>query len=150
MNIKLITRVDGHYLDVMKRFDRKLFEELLPPVGKTDIIDFTGSMTGDKVHLRFITPLKAEWISDITDHGQDDNKAWFVDEGRVLPFGISYWKHRHIVKKVDNVTSEIIDDITYKASNPVLTLLMYPGLWLSFYPRKSIYKRYFKQTQNGL
>jgi ligand-binding SRPBCC domain-containing protein len=146
MNIKLVTRVDGHYLEVMKRFDRKLFEELLPPVGKTDIIDFTGSMTGDKVHLRFITPLKAEWISDITDHGQDDNQAWFVDEGRVLPFGISYWKHRHIVKRVDNITSEIIDDITYKASNPVFTLLMYPGLWLSFYPRKSIYKRYFKQT----
>lgn len=146
MNIKLTTRVDGHYLDVMKRFDRKLFEELLPPVGKTEIIDFTGSMTGDKVHLRFITPLKAEWISDITDHGQDDSKAWFVDEGRVLPFGLSYWKHRHIVRKVGNETSEIIDDITFKASNPVLSLIMYPGLWLSFYPRKSIYKRYFKQA----
>ena len=72
MRIKLNTQVQGHYLEVMKKFDRKLFEALLPPVGKTEIVDFTGSETGDKVHLRFITPFKAEWISDITEHGQNE------------------------------------------------------------------------------
>ena len=144
MNIKLSTKVNGHYLDVMKRFDRQLFEALLPPVGKTEIVAFTGSETGDKVHLRFITPFKAEWISDITDHGQDDKEAWFIDEGRVLPFGLTYWRHKHIVRKIDDHTSEIIDDITYKASNSILTLAMYPGLLASFYPRKPIYKKYFK------
>ena len=144
MRILLTTRVDGHYQDVMERFDRSLFEALLPPVGKTEIVEFTGSKTGDKVHLRFITPLKAEWVSDITEHGQDENETWFVDEGRILPFGLTYWKHRHIVRKVNENTSEIIDDITFKASNSLFTFIMYPGLWLSFYPRKSIYKNYFK------
>jgi len=147
MRIKLNTQVQGHYLEVMKRFDRKLFEALLPPVGKTEIVDFTGSETGDKVHLRFITPFKAEWISDITEHGQNEEEAWFVDEGRVLPFGLTYWKHRHIVRKIDDNTSEIIDDITYKASNSLFSLVMYPGLYLSFYPRKPIYRKYFKKDK---
>jgi ligand-binding SRPBCC domain-containing protein len=145
MKIKLSTVVSGHYLEVMKRFDRDLFTALLPPVGKTEIVEFTGSETGDKVHLRFITPFKAEWISDITDHGQDEDHAWFVDEGRTLPFGLKYWRHKHIVKKVDDHTSEIIDDITFKASNTVFSMLMYPGLWLSFIPRKPIYRKYFQK-----
>ena len=143
MNIKLKTRVNGHYLEVMKRFNRKLFEALLPPIGKTEIVEFTGSKKGDVVHLRFISPIKAEWISDITDHGQDEEEAWFIDEGRVLPFGLKSWKHRHIVRKIDDQTSEIIDDITYQGSNTLLSALMYPGLWMSFFPRKPIYKKYF-------
>ena len=144
MNITLTTKVNGHYLEVMKRFDRSLFEALLPPVGKTEIVEFTGSRTGDKVHLRFVTPFKAEWISDITSHGENEKEAWFIDEGRILPFGLKYWKHNHIVRRVDDHTSEIIDDITFKASNSFLTLAMYPGLLISFLPRKPIYKKYFK------
>ena len=144
MRILITTRVNGHYLDVMESFDRELFQALLPPVGNTKIVAFTGSKTGDKVHLRFISPFKAEWVSEITDHGYNENEAWFVDEGRILPFQLRYWKHRHIVRKVDDVTSEIIDDITYKASNTLLSLIMYPGLWLSFYPRKFAYRKYFK------
>ena len=144
MRILLTTRVDGHYLDVMERFDRKLFEALLPPIGKTEIKEFTGSKTGDLVHLQFISPIKAEWVSDITDHGHNEREAWFVDEGKVLPFGLKYWKHHHIVRKVDEKNSEIIDDISYKASNPILMIILYPLLWLSFFPRRFVYQKYFK------
>jgi ligand-binding SRPBCC domain-containing protein len=143
MKLVLKTKVQGYYLDVMEAFDRQLFEALAPPIGKLEIVEFTGSKTGDVVHLRFLSPIKAEWISDITDHGQDKKSTFFIDEGRVLPPGLKYWKHRHIVEKIDDKSSMIVDDITYEGINSVLTYLMYPALFFSFYPRKMIYRKYF-------
>ena len=146
MTIHIRTLVDGHYREVMHRFDRQLFEALLPPLANVEIKSFTGSKTGDIVHLQFHSPIKTEWISDITDHGEDEQTSFFVDEGTKLPFPLAYWRHKHIVQKVDDDHSCIIDEISYKASNRLLTWLIYPALYLSFYPRKKIYRRYFKKS----
>lgn len=144
MRIELRTRVPGNYRDIMDRFDRKLFEALAPPVGKLEIVEFTGSKRGDRVHIRFLSPVKAEWISAITDHGQDEATAWFVDEGVKLPFPLKYWRHRHVVEKLGEEESVIVDDISFRAENPLFTLLMYPLLFFGFYPRKRIYRKYFR------
>jgi ligand-binding SRPBCC domain-containing protein len=149
MKLVLKTKVQGYYTDVMEAFDRQLFEALAPPIGKLEIVEFTGSKKGDIVHLRFLSPLKAEWISDITDHGQDEKSTYFIDVGRVLPPGLKFWKHRHIVEKIDDKTSFIIDDISYKGLNSVLSWLMYPILFLSFYPRKRIYRKYFDELASS-
>ncbi len=146
MNIQLKTKVDGNYRDIMRRFDRQLFEALKPAGADMDIIAFTGSERGDKVHLRFNRPVKAEWISHITDHGANDREAYFIDEGVKLPFPLAYWKHKHIVQKITEDTSYIIDDMTFKGRNFFFTLLLYPGIFLGFYPRKKIYQEYFKTT----
>ena len=145
MHIRLATEVDGHYLEVMDRFDLDLFEALKPKVGKMEVEQFTGSKKGDIVSINFLSPVKAKWVSEITEDGSDEHQAYFIDEGVTLPFPLKYWQHRHIVKKVAEDKSLIIDDITYKASNGILSLLMYPALFLSFYPRKKVYRRYFKQ-----
>jgi ligand-binding SRPBCC domain-containing protein len=148
LKIELRTEVNGHYRSVMKRFDRNLFEALSPPVGKIEVVKFTGSKTGDQVHLQFVRPLKAEWISRITDHGERKNELYFVDEGKKLPPGLAFWKHEHIVRKKSESRSIIIDRIHFKSYFYLLSLLFYPILFLTFYPRKKQYKSYFEHKNN--
>lgn len=143
MNIQLSTKVNGNYKDIMRQFDRKLFEALKPSLADMEIVAFTGSKKGDKVHIRFNSPIKAEWISLITEHGENEKEAFFIDEGVKLPFPLSYWQHKHIIRKITDTTSYIIDDITFKGPNFVMSWFLYPAIYMGFYPRKSIYKKYF-------
>lgn len=145
MNITLKTSVQGNYKNVMAGFDRKLFEALKPSFGEMEIVAFTGSRKGDKVHMKFIRPFKTEWISDIVEDQITDERAWFVDVGVQLPWPLATWTHRHIVEKIDEENARIIDDITYTGKNFLLTVLLYPALFFGFYPRKKIYRNYFKQ-----
>lgn len=145
MNIQLKTKVDGNYKDIIKQFDLELFEALKPKGAKMEIVEFTGSKKGDTVHLRFLSPIKTEWISKITEDHEDDKEAYFIDEGVKLPFPLSYWRHKHIVKKITEDTSYIIDDMTFKGPFSLITLLLYPALYIAFYPRGRIYKSYFKK-----
>jgi len=147
MNIKFETTVQGHYLEVMKGFDRDLFEALKPKHGSMDIIEFTGSKKGDRVHIRFTSPIKADWVSLITADGHDEQEAYFIDEGQELPFPLKYWQHKHIVRKIDEQTSLIIDDITFKAGNRLMSTAMYPAIYLGFAPRAKIYQNYFGKPQ---
>jgi len=143
MNLTLRTPVQGNYKDIIAAFDRQLFEALKPPVGEMEIVEFTGSSRGDKVHIQFHSPIKAEWISDIVEDEITDQRAWFVDVGVKLPWPLKTWKHRHIVEKIDDTNSMIVDDITFSGTNFLLSLLLYPALFIGFYPRKKIYKEYF-------
>jgi len=145
MNLILKTKVNGNHKEVMDRFDLDLFEALKPIGAKMEIVQFTGSKTGDLVEIKFISPLKAQWLSKITDHGSDDNQSFFIDEGVVLPWPLKLWKHKHIVNKVDAHHSEIVDDITFSSGKKWLDVLMYVPLFFSFYPRKRIYRKYFAQ-----
>ena len=144
MNLVLKTPVSGNYKKVMAAFDRRLFEALKPPIGEMKIKEFTGSQKGDKVHIQFISPVKAEWISDIVENEVTDQRAWFIDVGVKLPWPLKSWTHHHIVERVDENNSVIIDDITFSGTNFILSLLLYPAMFLGFYPRKKIYKDYFK------
>ena len=144
MNIQLKTEVSGNYKDIIRRFDRTLFEALKPKNADMEIVEFTGSKKGDKVHLRFHKPIRAEWISHITEDGEDEQEAYFVDEGVKLPFPLAYWRHKHIVRKITEERSCIIDDITFRSIGPLLTFLLYPAIYMGFYPRKKVYRSYFK------
>lgn len=134
----------------MERFDRELFEALTPPVGKIEVVEFTGSKEGDQVHLKFIRPIKAEWISRITEHGEDQKRSYFIDEGVSLPPGLTYWKHEHIVEDIDGKNCAIIDRIHFRSYFFVFSLLMYPFLFFTFYPRKKQYKAYFGDSTEDL
>jgi len=145
MNIQLKTKVEGNYKKIMKRFDRQLFEALKPKNANMEIVEFTGSKKGDLVHLKFLSPIKTEWISEIIEDGEDEEVSYFIDKGVKLPFPLSYWQHKHIVQKITEDSSYIIDDMTFKGSNFLFTLVLYPALYIAFYPRKKIYKSYFKK-----
>lgn len=141
--ILLETIVKGDHIEVMEQFDQKLFEALSPKQAKIELITFTGSKKGDRVHVRFISPFKADWTSNITADYQDEKQAYFIDEGDLMPFGLAYWKHIHRVERIDDTTCKIVDDINYKAKNALLTLLLYPVFLIGFYPRKKVYRAYF-------
>ena len=127
----------------MNHFDRDLFEALKPKGASMEIVEFTGSQTGDTVHIRFKAPIKAEWISKITEHGVDNTRAYFVDVGETLPFPLKKWKHVHIVEKEDETNSIIIDDITFSSNNKILDFLLYPMMYIGFKPRNKVYRKYF-------
>ena len=144
MKIYIKTPVAAPHKEVMKGFDRKLFEALSPPGAKVELIRFDGSNLGDIVHLRLklLGFIETDWISDIIEEGANDQEAYFIDKGTHLPFFLSFWRHRHVVVS-EKGGSSIIDDIEYKAHNPILSLLLYPVLYLQFAYRKPIYQRFF-------
>lgn len=129
---------------VFNSFDKNLFSYLLPP-GAT-IKRFDGSRPGDIVHLQFSFPLKAEWISEITQEYIGDNICYFIDYGVRLPFGIKHWRHVHYVHRDTEEASIIEDDMEFRTSNFILDFLMYPFLYLAFLPRKRQYQKYFENA----
>ncbi|MCA6074520.1 hypothetical protein [Fulvivirga sedimenti] len=139
MKIILRSDVKGDWQSVFRAFDRTLFEFLLPPGAK--LLRFDGSRSGDIVHLRF--PLNMEWKSKITQDHEENEHAFFVDEGVILPLGLKNWHHEHHVFK-DGDGARIEDRITFSMGNTVLTMLTYPFLYLAFLPRVWQYKKYFK------
>lgn len=143
MRFQIKASVRGNYRDIMNRFDRQLFEYLLPKGVGLELVEFGGSEKGARVHIQCHAPISATWISDIVEDGMNDSEAWFIDKGTTLPFGLRYWHHRHVVRKVSETESLIIDDITYRFGNSLLTFLMFPAVYFGFLPRQRQYKRYF-------
>lgn len=142
MRVVIKTEVKGNYLEVMKRFDIDLFEFLKPASTDMEVEKFTGSKTGDEVHLKFNSPFKMKWVSHITDHGQDEKRCFFLDEGVILPFPLGFWQHRHIVENHGN-NCVIVDDMSFRAKWRIFTVFLYPAILFGFLPRKKAYRKYF-------
>lgn len=144
MNLKISTLVMGHHHNVMKGFTRDLFERLTPPGVKVDLVRFDGSETGDVVHLQLKMPFfpPQNWISEITNHGSNETRSWFVDTGTVLPWFLGAWEHHHRVEQ-HGPNCLIIDDINFRAASWIPDVLLYPILWIQFAGRRSVYRQYF-------
>jgi ligand-binding SRPBCC domain-containing protein len=145
VRILIQTHLNQSYDDVFKGFDLKLFKALKPPLLGLEVSRFDGCKKGDEVHLKIkIGPLSQDWISHITDHGDNESEHYFIDEGQLLPPPLKYWKHRHRIIKTGENSCVIHDDIEFSANNIILDVLMYPVLYFQFWLRKPIYKKYFK------
>lgn len=122
----------------MNLFFRNL--ALLPPV---NLVRYDGSATGDIVsmELNFLF-FKQKWTSKITDNHTDSKEYYFVDEGVELPFFLKRWKHKHRIIK-EGASTIIRDEIEFKAPFGLLSLLLYPALYIQFAYRKPIYKKVF-------
>ncbi|WKV13787.1 hypothetical protein [Marivirga harenae] len=145
MHLRLKTKVNQDFLSVKSGFDEKLFLSLNPPFPPVNLKEFGGCETGDRVHLElnFIF-FKQDWISKITFDNTSDSVFEFVDEGIKLPFFLKSWKHHHVVEKIDENESSIIDDIEFKSPSILMDYLLKPVLWLQFAYRKPIYKKIFQ------
>ncbi len=146
MKIRLTTPLNRDYKEVYQLFNQELFEFLSPVFPKIQVKRFDGSEKGDFIHLKFGFPLYKKWVSEITEADINSERCYFIDEGRELPPGIVYWKHKHIVKKTGENSCEIIDDIEFKSWNPIFSRIFYPVLYLSFSPRKELYKKFFSSN----
>jgi len=143
MKIRIETQVQESPETVWAGFNRNLFIALSPGFPKVELSRFDGCLKGDEVHLLLHFPFfPQEWNSLIIESGNDPKGYYFIDQGIKLPFFLSYWEHKHIINKSAS-GSLIIDDIYYEAHNRFLEVLLYPSLWLSFYQRKSKYKKAF-------
>jgi len=145
MKLYFETPVKMPYEKIRDRFTRDLFLFLSPGFIPFNLKRFDGCKKGDEIHL-ILGPngFSQNWISLIT-YEETNASGWsFIDEGKVLPWPLSYWKHHHRVDKISATESRIVDDIQYECSPSFLTPLIRPFLWSVFAIRPERYKKYFK------
>ncbi len=143
MKIIIKTPVAAPMTSVWKGFDETLFTKLSPPFPPVKLLRFDGSLTGDVVslELNFIV-FKQKWTSLIIDQKETEQEIYFVDEGKKLPFFLSFWRHKHRLIKNGEGTL-IADEIEYRTPSILFDYLMYPIFWAQFAYRGPIYKRLF-------
>lgn len=144
MKITLSTTVKQDYLSVKKGFNESLFKRLSPPFPPVKLLRFDGSSKGDIVSLELnFLIFKQKWTSEITDDHTDEREFYFIDEGIQLPFFLGKWKHKHRI--IDHEDGTLIrDEIEYQGPNALMSVLLYPALYLQFLYRKPIYKKIFR------
>jgi len=147
MKISISTLVDQDFLLVKNQFNSQLLKTLSPPFPKVTIKRFDGISTSDLVsmELDFIF-FKQIWDGEIIDHRHTEEEFYFIDKGTKLPFFLSSWQHKHrLINKGDQTL--IVDEIEYKSSNKLMTLVLYPVMIGQFLYRKPIYKRFFSKKK---
>jgi ligand-binding SRPBCC domain-containing protein len=144
MKINIETQVQQDYLKVKEGFNETLFTKLSPPFPPVKLLRFDGSKKGDFVSLELnFLFFKQKWTSEITEDKTTEQEFYFIDEGVELPFFLKEWQHKHRI--INSGEGCIIrDEITYKSGFSLLTLLLYPALYIQFLYRKPIYKKLFK------
>jgi ligand-binding SRPBCC domain-containing protein len=146
MKIYFETTGASPFETVKENFNEKLFSSLKPPGLGFTIRRFDGVHKGNEIHLEINMPslLSAKWVSVVT-HEEGSNRAWsFIDEGKILPWPLSRWRHVHWVVKLNEKHSRIIDDIYFECSPAFLEAAIRPVLWSAFAVRPALYKKYFK------
>lgn len=144
MQLTITTPVQQPFLKVKEGFDAKLFTSLNPPYPKVKLERFDGCRKGDVVDMKLQFGFTDQrWESLITADDTTGSYFFFQDEGVQLPFFLKHWKHRHWVKKVDENTSEIVDNVHYSSGNFLTDLLLYPALKAQFLYRQPIYRKFF-------
>lgn len=146
MQISLSTVVEAPLPECIQGFNQELFLQLNPPFPPVKLLRFDGCHTGDWVVLKLDFLLfKQEWHSYITDHSQSERHFEFVDEGKVLPFFLKRWQHRHRLEGME-VGTQISDRISFSSGFWLTDILLFPVLYLQFLYRKPIYKKYFRRV----
>jgi len=143
-------RIEGDVEEVFSGFTEQLFLALAPAFPPTKLIRYDGNEVGDYVELRLgIAPLTQAWRSVITEHKVADDEAHFTDEGEALPFPLSYWRHKHIVRKLDEQYVLIIEDISYGTHSGLMTRVLEPILRRQFEARGDKYRAYFAARRHS-
>jgi ligand-binding SRPBCC domain-containing protein len=139
MKLILTTHVKESFKVVFSRFDLNLFKALKPPLMPLKVERFDGCKVNDEVHLNLGF---TRWVSLITESVETEEYSYFVDEGQKLPFPLTYWRHKHLIKKAGPY-SLIIDDIEFKTILSPFDGCFYPILWCMFKLRGPVYQHYF-------
>lgn len=148
MNILIKTTVGQDYKTVFGKFNEDLFLALKPPFLPLTLRQFDGSMKGDEVKITLGAGfLSQDWDALIVEQVENANEIYFIDKGIKLPFFLKTWRHKHRILKLDNGKSEIIDDIHFTTPlGKVMDIVMYPIMYIQFWMRKPVYKKYFANT----
>lgn len=144
MHLLIKTEVAASPDEVWRGFNRELFLALNPPFPPVRLHQF-GMNAGDRVRLELrFSGFVQHWVSYLPESGRTPGGGYyFVDTGEQLPFFLASWQHRHGIEPTTGGGSVIIDDIHFEGPHRILSLLLYPALWLQFVYRKPIYRRFF-------
>lgn len=144
MKLTLHTRVRKSPSDVWAGFDENLFKKLNPPFPPVRLLRFDGNSPGNRVSLELdFVFFKQKWTSLIVEQRETPQEIYFIDEGRELPFFLSYWRHKHRIILHENGGTVLCDEIDYRTPLLFTDYLLYPLLWAQFAWRKPIYRKVF-------
>lgn len=143
LSYQITTPIQASVPSVKILFTEELLLKLSPPFPQVTLIRFDGCKKDDQVILQINLLLtQLIWSSLITAENQTEEEWYFIDEGVEMPFGLKYWRHKHRVKKIDQLSCEIIDEISFDTRNAFLNYLLFPFLWGMIFYRKPFYKKY--------
>ncbi len=146
MRFQILTRVQGSHRDVFLKFDHSLLTQLTPPGIRMELLHAQEpSEPGAYIQLRvtILGIIRQNWENAFSHYALGELECHFVDEGRVMPFPIRYWRHDHRVLADGAHHAIINDDVTFKTGFFLLDWIMYPILWMQFRFRQPIYRRVF-------
>ena len=155
MKFRIKTRVSQAREIVFEGFGVDLFKALEPPFSKITLHRFDGSKLGDRIELEILLwgILRQSWKNEITEYEKTEKHFFFVDEGIEVPFPLKKWRHKHLVTQELNGTKGeksgiesgcfITDEISYSTGTLIIDWLAFPIIWLQFYMRKPIYRKFF-------
>jgi len=155
--IKINHHVHDHFIAIKEKFNLDLFIKLTPPLARCEVTRFDGCQKNDEVHLTFypmwklrLRTIKFHWVSLITKASTSENEFQFIDEGKRMPWPFKSWHHHHLVIKVDESQSLIVDDIEYKTHSTLIDYLAYPGLYFTFFMRRGVYRTEFNNIKKKI
>jgi len=146
MNLEFRTPIKRPFQDIQARFDSELFLRLSKGLLPFNMERFDGCKKGDEIHIKIgMWPFKFRWVSLIS-YEETNASGWsFIDEGKVLPWPLIYWKHHHRVDRISATESTIVDSIQYECSPTFLGKLIWPVMWMVFAKRPKRYRQYFEE-----
>ncbi len=145
MKFTLSTRVQGSPEKVFQGFSEELFLALTPFWVKIKMKQFDGFKVGDRFIFKvtMFGLFAQDWHNKVVDSGTSEDRCYFIDEGVIMPFPFTHWRHEHIIEKKNNMVW-IRDALHYHCDYLPLEWIVFPVLWLQFWIRKPIYRRRFK------
>lgn len=143
MNYLIEIPVDSSLETIKQSFNRKLFTALKPPFVSLRILRYDGNSVGNEIHLQVNSMfIVQKWVSVISKEWENDIEWGFEDIGKVLPFFLKSWKHKHIVRKSEK-GSVIVEDVTFEPKQKWMTVFVRFFVYLQFKPRPKVYRRWF-------
>jgi ligand-binding SRPBCC domain-containing protein len=146
MKLYFETNINLSYEQIRDRFNSDLFIFLSRGLLPFKLKRFDGCKAGDEIHIELgVKPFSMLWISDIT-YAETNASGWsFIDQGKILPWPLIYWKHHHRVDRVSEHESRIVDDVEFSCKPSIMGPVIKPLLWFLFALRPRRYKRYFEE-----
>lgn len=82
-----------------------------------------------------------------SDYKLDDDGLYFIDNGILLPLGLSFWRHEHIVRS-DGEDVIIEDRLAIKHKSAILGVLLFPMLIFPIVIRKFLYNIFYRRLKS--
>ena len=130
-------------LDVIRSFHDRRFVEFLTALQPVKIEGWKGINNNMKASFSFWLFGWRQIKVEHKNYRVSKNYLHFEDRGLVLPFGLSSWKHFHIVESHKDGTA-IIDKIEMGGvESSCLRYLIYPVMLFPVFIRRLTYKLWF-------